>query len=226
MYKIDGSTKKCGFYSGRFYNDSNKQYAIDRNEYQRFLDFIHALKTSTIILEDEVTFEPSEWAKEDVEKAIEGGLVPSINQINYKGKINRLEVCQLIDNLLEKQKVEKSKTTENPFSDTTDKNIISLYSHGIIHGKADSMFLPYDYVTREELAKILSNTYYLLNGKLQSSDSIYQYADQEEIADWALNYINDMYALDIMIGNSDNEFKPKDNITKEELIIAILRIYK
>lgn len=226
IYTIDGSIKKCGFYSGRFYDDSDKQYSIDRNEYNRFLDFIYALKTDKIVLDGEVTFEPSEWAKEDVNKAIECELVPKLNQINYTGKVNRLEVCQLIDSLLGKQSIAEPESTENPFSDTSDKSVTSLYSHGIIHGKTDNMFLPYDYITREEVAKILSNTYDLLNEKSQSSDSMHEYADQEEIADWALNYVNDMYALDIMIGNSDNEFKPKDNITKEELIIAMLRIYK
>jgi hypothetical protein len=28
-----------------------------------------------------------------------------------------------------------------------------------------------------------------------------------------------------MIGNTENEFKPQDNVTKEELIITLLRIY-
>ena len=223
---VDGSNFSFSMYSRGISIDRNLGYNISTQNYQRFLDFIYALKTEKIVLDDEVTFEPSEWAKSDIEQAVGNGLVPKLNQINYTGKINRLEVCQLIDNLLEKQNIAKPESTENPFSDTSDKSVTSLYSHGIIHGKADNMFLPYDYVTREELAKILSNTYYLLNEKSQSNDSTHEYADQKEIADWALEYINDMYVLDIMIGNSDNEFKPKDNATKEELIITLLRIYK
>jgi hypothetical protein len=127
--------------------------------------------------------------------------------------------------LLDKQNVAKPESTKNPFSDTKDKSVISLYNHGIIDGKNESEFDPYDYVTREELSKILSNTYYLINPKAQSDNGTHEYADQEEISHWALNYVDDMYSLNIMIGNTENEFKPQDNVTKEELIITLLRIY-
>jgi len=225
IWMIDGGVKECGFYAGRFYDDSDKQYAIDSNEYNRFLDFIYALKTKKIILDDEVTFEPSEWARSDIDKAVKNELVPELNQINYRGKINRLEVCLLIDNLLNKQNVTKPESTENPFSDTTDKSVINLYNHGVIDGKNESEFAPYDYVTREELSKVLSNTYYLMNPKVQYENCTHEYSDQEEISYWALNYVGDMYSLNIMIGNSENEFKPHANVTKEELIITLLRIY-
>lgn len=225
IYMNDGSTKKCGFYAGRFYDDYDKQYAIDRDEYNRFLDFVHALKTKKIILNDEVTFEPSEWAKSDVDKAVQKGLVPGLNQINYKGKVNRLEVCQLIDNLLNKKNITKAESTENPFSDTTDKSVTSLYNLGIIDGKNESEFIPYADITREELSKILSNIYYLINQKVQSNNNLHEYEDQEEISPWALDYVSDMYSLNIMIGNQENKFKPHDSVTKEELIIALLKIY-
>lgn len=225
IIKENGMVDKIGFISGRFYDTKDKQYAVDKSEYSRFLDFVYALKTKEVVLEDEVTFEPSEWAKEDVEKAVKKELVPELNQINYRGKINRLEVCQLIDNLLNKQNIPKPESTENTFSDTTDKSVISLYNYGIIDGKNESEFDPYGYVTREELSKVLSNTYYLMNQKVQSDNCTHEYVDQKEISYWALNYVGDMYSLNIMIGNPENEFKPHANVTKEELIITLLRIY-
>lgn len=225
IYTKDGIIKECGFSAGRFYDDSDKQYAIDIDECNRFLDFICALKTNKIILDDEVTFEPSEWANDDIKESVINGLVPELNQINYRGKINRLEVCQLVDNLLNMQGVVNSESTESPFSDTTDKSVINLYNYGIIDGRNDSEFAPYDYVTREELSKILSNTYYLMNPNVQSDNSTHEYADQEEISYWALNFVADMYSLNIMIGTLENEFKPHANVTKEELIITLLRIY-
>lgn len=224
IYTIYGGIRECGFYSGRFYDNSNRQYAIESNEYKRFLDFIYALKAKKIVLDDEINLEPSEWARDDIDKAIKAELVPKANQINYKGKINRLEVCQLIDNLLDKQNIIKPESTENPFPDTADKSVISLYNHRIIDGKNTSEFAPYDYITREELSKVLSNTYYLMNSEIQSGNCTHKYADQEEISHWALHYINDMYSLNIMMGNPENEFKPYANVTKEELIITLLRI--
>lgn len=226
MYMADGSVKECGFYGGRFYDESGKQYAIEPNEYNRFLAFIEALKSKKIVLDDEVTFEPSGWAKGDIEKAVRNGLVPEWNQINYSGKINRLEVCQLIDRLLNMKNAATLESAENPFSDTADKSAAFLYSLGIIDGKSEHEFDPHGYVTREELSKILSNTYDVLNPAAQKNHSTHEYADKEKISDWASEFVNNMYSLNILIGTPENEFKPQDSVTKEELIIALLRIYK
>lgn len=225
IHMLDGSVRECSFYYGRFDDESGKQYAIDPDEYNRFLEFIHALKTKKIILENEVTFKPSEWAKRSIGKAVELELIPGESQINYKGKITRLEVCRLIDNLLSKLTIEDHGITGSPFSDTTDKSVIKLYDYGIVNGKNESKFAPYDYITREELAKVLSNTYYLINEKVQSDKSTYEYADQKEISSWAYEYVGNMHSLNIMVGNPQNEFRPKDNVTKEETIITLLRIY-
>ncbi len=222
---IDGSVRVCYMHIGRFNDASDKQYAMDYDEFNSFIEFINALRTKKIILDNDVTFYPSKWAEGDVEKAVDMELVPKVNQINYKGRVTRLEVCRLIDNLLDKKNITKPESAENPFSDTTDKSIINLYNHGIIHGKSENEFAPYDYVTREELSKILSNTYYLMNPEAQSENCSHTYADQEEISSWALGYVGDMHYLNIMIGNPENEFKPQDNVTKEELIITLLRIY-
>lgn len=225
-YMADGGVKECGFYGGRFYDDAGKQYAIDSKEYNRFLAFIEALKSKKIVLDDEVMFAPSDWAKDDVEKAVRNGLVPEWNQIGYKEKINRLEVCQLIDSLLNMKNAAALESAENPFSDTADKSIAFLYSLGIIDGKSEHEFDPYGYVTREELSKILSNAYDVLNSAAQKSHSTHEYADNAEISDWASEFVNNMYSLNILIGTPENEFKPRDSVTKEELIIALLRIYK
>ena len=223
---IDGSVKECGLFGGRFYDVSDKQYVIDYDEFNSFIEFTIALRTKKIILDNDVTFKPSKWADEDVKKAIDMELVPRLNQINYKGRVTRLEVCSLIDNLLNKKNITKPETADNPFSDTTDKSIINLYNHGIIHGKSENEFAPYDYVTREELSKILANTYYLMNPEAQSENCSHVYADQEEISSWALGYVGNMHCLNIMVGNPENEFNPHSSLTKEELIITLLRIYK
>lgn len=226
IHMIDSSMKKCGFYSGRFYDVSDKQYAIDSKEYNRFLDFIYALKTEKIVLDDEVTFEPSEWAAEDVGKAINEGLVPKLNQINYTGKITRLEVCQLVDNLLKKQNIAKPKSTKNPFSDTTDESVIYLYNHSIINGKTESEFYPYDYITREEFSKVLSNIYHFMNLEVQSDNNRYEYIDYYKISDWAKNYVSFISGIGILIGDTDKKFRPKDLMTKQETIVSLVRLSK
>ena len=103
----NGLIDKLLFLDGQRVVIKDKQYAVDRNEYNRLIDFIYALKIERLIIgNDEITFNPSEWARSDVDNAVNEGLVPKLNQINYIGKITRLEVCQLIDNLLNKQGID------------------------------------------------------------------------------------------------------------------------
>lgn len=218
----DGSMKKCFFYSGRFLAD--KQYDINGFEWQRFLLLINALKTGKLVLDEEVTFEPSEWAKENVEKAIDDGLLSKANQINYKGKITRFEVCQLIYNLLEKKNIEKPETMQNPyFNDIDEECVTALFNYDIIDGKNDREFYPYDYITREEFARILSDTYRVINPDEEPQKLEHIYADQKDISDWALGYVGDMYSLNLMVGTPENQFRPKFNITKEEVITTLLK---
>lgn len=220
----DGYTQRVGFVAGRFYDDSGKQYDIDYTEYNRFLNFIYALKTKEIILDDEVTFEASEWAKNDIDTAVKKELVPSFNQINYTGKISRLEVCQLIDNLLANYDIEDAETKDNPFTDTKDKTIINLYNYHIVNGKTENEFFPYDYITREEFAEILSNVYGLLNGEEETAEETTCYVDREEISDWAKDSVDFLGSKGILIGDTNNKFRPKEFITKQEVIISILRL--
>lgn len=221
--KTDNTVEDCGFVSGRFYDDSNnKQYAVDSNEYGRFLNFVYALKTEKLDLPDEVTFEASEWAEDEVNEAIENGLVPAWNQIGYTNNITRLEVCQLVDNFLMIHGMKTDSSDISPFEDTSDPAVESLYSIGIINGKSESEFYPYDNVTREETAKILSGLCDAVG--ITSTEPGIKYVDTSEISDWAVNYVEHMSALGLFVGDDENKFNPKSNLTKEELIITLLRL--
>ena len=221
LKRADNTVDRCGFINGRFY-DSEKQYAVEKNEYTRFLDFIYALKTGKLVLDD-ATFQPSPWAESAIEQAVDKGLIPKLNQINYTGKINRLEVCQIIDNFLRKQNIAETDISKNVFSDTRDESVIRLYEKGIIKGRSDDEFCPYDAVTREEFATILKRVLDVtgISGEA-GSGSVYN--DDSEIAEWAKESVESVCAQGIMIGDTDGNFRPKSAVTKEEAVSALLRI--
>lgn len=232
LTKSDSSIDKYGFVCGRFYDTTNKQYAVDSNEYNCFLNFIYALKTEKIVLDDEITFEPSDWAKENVEIAIEKGIVPKWNQIDYSGYINRLEVCQLVDNYLNIMvngedyvfSEYADVVDRNPFTDIIDVSIVNLYDYGVVSGKTDTEFYPYDYITREEFAKILSSVYDMCyDSELEVKDVTY-YNDQDKISEWAESSVNKVTSLKLFEGDESGKFNPQNNITKEEVITTLLRL--
>ena len=217
-----------GFLDYRFVddNDNYKQYAVDRNEYNRFLETVYALKNKLVKLPDDISFEPSEWARDDIDRSIKTGLLPKLNRIDYTGDITRLEVCELADNLIEKINPIEDSDAENPFSDTKNKSVVSLYNLGIIQGKSESEFKPYDFITREEFAKILMSVFkYTVNDK-EETKAEFDFADENEISDWAKESVKSCADLGLFRGDEKGNFNPKDNISKEECIVTINRLYK
>ena len=224
VYMNDKSIKKYGFDAGRFYISENKKdYMMNKNEYNRFLEFVYALKTGTIKLGGNISFEPSEWAKGEVDTAVEEGIVPKWNQINYQGEILRLEVCQLVGNVLEKEGYTIGEEATY-FTDTADESIALLRQLNIINGKTEKLFCPYDFITREELAKILSNMYSLIGNEKEIPEYKIAYTDKESISEWAEKGVMEMTALGILKGNENREFKPQAKVTKEETILALFRL--
>ena len=219
VYYNDGSKKFLDRFLGRIHYNDEKQYGI--KDLKGIFELISAFKTKEFVLNHEVTFEPSVWAKADVDKAISLGLVPKENQLDYAGNITRLDACRLLNNLM--PIAESAEAEKSPFSDTGDENIANLYGLGIINGKTETRFYPYDYITREEFAKILAKASEVLKIDAESEEPK-MYADQDEISDWAKSSIDKTTALGLIEGNG-GKFRPKDSITKEEVITILLRLH-
>ena len=214
-----------GFVRGRFYDFDGKQYAISANEYNRFIEFVYALKTEKIVLNDEITLGASEWAEKYIAKAIECELVPRWNQIDYRGDITRLEACQLIDNFLERRGYVTESMNTNTFSDINDMSINCLYEYDIVEGKETEKFYPYDNLTREEFAKMLSKIYHFIKKGAGSINDENVYLDDTEISEWAKLYVSEMTELGVLRGEDNGYFNPQGKITKEQVIIALLRLH-
>lgn len=221
----DGSVQEFSLVGMRLYDAYYKQYGVDKTVYSLFFTLINGFNEKKFILDDKITFEPSEWAKDTVEKATNLGLVPQVNRIDYDKRITRAEVCHLIYNLLQLTNTEIPMSKATPFEDTMDVCIESLYHLGIINGKSEEEFCPHDYITREEFAKILSKVCDVLSIDTQSHDDNLEFSDQNKISAWALDYVNDVRASGIMIGDPENRFNPQSNITKQEVITTLLRVY-
>ena len=86
-------------------------------------------------------------------------------------------------------------------------------------------FCPYDFITKEELAKLLSNTYHLISKNISSETVKLLYKDEGNISDWAVEYVSNMTDAGIFIGNENGEFEPQKNISKEEVVVVLNRLY-
>ncbi|EOD01853.1 S-layer homology domain-containing protein [Caldisalinibacter kiritimatiensis] len=100
--------------------------------------------------------------------------------------------------------------------------IQGLTMMGIINGTNQNTFKPNRYITRAEIAKIISLS---LDLKEYSSNHD-EFKDSKSIPSWATKYITSVVNQKLMIGYDDNTFKPNSNISRTEIAVIIDRILK
>ena len=166
---------------------------------------------------------PSEWAREYVSKADRIGMMDYF-KFPFTSNITRVRFCHLAFNMLDRATdIEWKKISPNPFEDTDNEKVISLYLEGIIEGKGDKKFAPHDEITREEAATILKRIADYM--KLSHTELYYQFDDNKEISDWATSAVQEVCNLKVMQGMENNKFKPKTKYTVEQAITTLVRMF-
>ena len=196
----------------------------------------------------ETKFEPSgnisDWAKTDVEEAIELGIASAELKEKCKENITREEFFELIYNLIaEYSKEELPQTSQSaPFGDTNNEKIIKLWWWGIVKGKGTftqepvvspdgfvkryptlTIIKPGDYLTREEAATLIIRMVEKFF-PMPATEMWFEYRDANEISDWASNSVQVISNLGFMRGVGNNNFAPKSAYTTEQAIVTVMRV--
>ena len=95
VYYNDGSKKFLNRFSGRIYYNDEKQYGI--KDLKGIFELISAFKTKEFMFNHEVTFEPSDWAKNSIDKTTALGLLEgSGGKFRPKDSITKEEVITIL----------------------------------------------------------------------------------------------------------------------------------
>jgi hypothetical protein len=170
---------------------------------------------------------PSDWAANDVKRAIELGLVPENLQKYYGSNMTREDFCTLTFALLKKTGTEMMTPTEEKpmvFEDTKSGTVYTLKQLGIIYGNSETQFAPARTVTREEAAVILARMADYLKIQVPQTPG-FTYVDASAISDWAQTAVNDTYGLGVMTGLGTGSFSPKTGYTVQQAVVTMLRLY-
>lgn len=199
--------------------------------------------TSVLAAEDEIGGSsgdtPSGWAKEDVERAIELGIVPERLQSKYQDPITREEFAELIVETIfarevkfgfnpiyswTKEMVLERVTLDFEFVDADQDHVKLAFILGSIDGISDTHFAPDRHITRQEAAVMLVNTSHLLVGITYYSKEDLGYEDFDEIADWARPGVQAAASVGYMHGVG-SKFDYNGKLTREQSIVTMLRLY-
>lgn len=184
---------------------------------------------------------PSDWAKDEVETAIEKGLVPSDLQDKYTRPITRAEfaktvvqMCRVyygvggIDELLQvygETHTLRDSTTFEDVDGAYSDDIDGAYRIGIINGRSSTKFDPDSTIKREEAAAMLHRAYLVCGGDEITVATPHTFSDHGDISVWAIADVQKMYSLQIIRGVENNGFAPKGQLTREQCYLMVLRLY-
>lgn len=172
----------------------------------------------------------SQWAAENILECIELGFMNEIeiSELTYTDPITREKFCEIIYDMLMKT-IDTGFAVPSAlyFEDTHNPKVSTLYYADIINGKADRIFAPDDFLTREEAATILIRTAQFMDiGMPQSAYDGKVYDDEKDISEWAFPSVHYCRKLELMTGTGEAEFSPKEEYTVEQAIATVMRLYK
>lgn len=198
-------------------------YSIDHNYTEEAF-----VMSVPFTLSGAVPYNASDWAKTEIEKAAEMGLIPnSLKGADLTKPITRAEFAAVSVKLYEKLSgTTASPASLNPFKDTNDEDVLKALEVGITAGIATDKFAPNDLLNREQAATMLTRVFKktYVEGWNLANDGKYifnytrpaKFKDDANISDWAKPSVYFMVSHGIISGVGDNNFAPKA-ITPAEL---------
>lgn len=159
----------------------------------------------------------STWAKTELNKANELGLIPDILAgADMTKPITREEFCELSVLLYEKTTGQAAQAaSSNPFTDTSNAQILKAYQLGITTGMSATKFSPKTLINREQCAAMLFRAIKAIAPGEYSTAGVKDFPDQKYISAYAVDATKYMSKLGIIKGDNAGNFMPKATTTAQ-----------
>ncbi|MBQ7599463.1 MAG: tyrosine-protein phosphatase [Clostridia bacterium] len=179
--------------------------------------------------------DPSDWAAEEVDSAIDHGLVPYELRVGYKDPISRGSVAGMVVNLLQtasNKRIDAFLSERDiarpgdsgytfPFSDTRDANISAANGLGIINGVGKGLFNVNGILTRAQAAALINRVAGVMG--VDTSGYTHNFTDITGNNKWVDSELGWLVENGIIKGVSDTRFNPGGTLTKEQAILIFNR---
>jgi hypothetical protein len=161
----------------------------------------------------------SDWAKPELQRANDLGLIPDILKgADMTKLITREEFAELAVVLYEKVTGVKSEPfSPNPFTDTANPQILKAYNLGLTSGTSKTTFSPNVLINREQCATMLFRVITAIHPQGDYSIAgVRDFPDQKYISDWAVQATKYMNKIGIISGDAKGNFMPKATTPAQE----------
>ena len=100
--------------------------------------------------------------------------------------------------------------------------VLTLLGKDIVKGYPDGTIKPDANITRTEMAVVLAKTIGLNEVEVPEFD----FVDGAEVPAWAAGYVKAVVDKGIMVGYEDNTFKPAKNLSREEMVVLLVKAFE
>ena len=170
----------------------------------------------------------SEWAQEAADSMSGLGFLPdSVQNSDLGTAITRGEMCKMTARVYANLIGEVLAPDATPFfSDTTDREISYAGQQSLVSGDGDGTFRPNDYLTRQDMVKIVHNMMLLLRWTISEAEltSLDRFSDASAVSGYAKKSMQALVTIGLIKGDG-TVLRPLDNITKEEAVLLLFRAY-
>ena len=174
--------------------------------------------------------EASAWALDELNKANEKGLIPSVfSKANLKSNITRKEFAHISVKLYELLAGKKAdKPEKNPFTDTDDEEVLKAYNVGITEGtdKEKGLFSPDKEITREQMATMITRALEKAGIDVTVDlTKVKEFTDDNEMHNWSRGPIYFMAEKEIIKGIDSKAYRygVKNNASREQAVVISVR---
>ena len=195
------------------------QYAylnsIDEEEYYTYSPFSNIVSIGA----EAFYKEASNWAKPELQKANDLGLIPDILKgADMTKPITREEFAELAVVLYERVTDKKSEpVSPNPFTDTANPQILKAYQLGITSGTSQTTFSPKVLINREQCAAMLFRAIKAIHPQGDYSVvGVKDFPDQKHISSWAVEATKYMNKIGVIAGDAQGNFMPRATTPAQE----------
>lgn len=176
----------------------------------------------------------SNWVKTQPDRYLDQAVVRLIAQGDTKGNFNPDKNITRADftSMLVRALGVDTKAYAGTFTDVKDgayyaPEVEAAKAAGLVDGVGNNKFDPTKAITREEMAKIITNAYSKLTGKSVtdiSGTADSKFTDFAKVSTWAQNYVKALENLSVVNGYTDGSFKPADSSTRAESVKTVVAL--
>jgi hypothetical protein len=167
------------------------------------------------------------WAKAVIEDFAASGYVNGYGDSTFRpnGNMTRAEFVKVINRLFEYTNAGSITFKDVDKSAWYYDEICIGVKAGYIQGKSSTTFDPNGFITREEVAEILTN---IKNNKDTKIDKLNQFVDANEVSSWAQSALEGAIEAGYLQGDVDKDgnktIRPQSNATRAEVVTMLSRI--